>query len=117
MKKVFVLDTNVLLHDPKSIFSFEDNDVVIPIVVIEELDKFKKGIDEIGRNARQVSRILDEFRQQGKLSVGVKLPGGGSLRVELNHQSPECLPSELPTSKADNRILATALNLKKDDLP
>jgi len=117
MKKIFVLDTNVLLHDPKAIFSFEDNDVVIPIVVIEELDKFKKGIDEIGRNARQVSRILDEYRLKGKLSQGVPLEGGGSLRVELNHQSPQQLPSEFIAAKADNRILATALNLKHDDLP
>jgi PhoH-like ATPase len=115
MKKVFVLDTNVLLHDPRAIFAFEDNDVVIPIVVIEELDKFKKGIDEIGRNARMVSRILDEYRQKGKLSQGVTLKGGGNLRVELNHQSPEYLPQELIATKADNRILATALNLKNDD--
>jgi PhoH-like ATPase len=117
MKKIFVLDTNVLLHDPRAIFSFEENDVTIPIVVIEELDKFKKGIDEIGRNARQVSRILDDFRQKGKLSQGVPLEGGGSLRVELNHQSPQYLPNELIATKADNRILATALNLKHDDLP
>ncbi|HEX9020946.1 MAG TPA: PhoH family protein [Nitrospirota bacterium] len=117
MKKIFVLDTNVLLHDPRAVFSFEDNDVIIPIVVIEELDKFKKGIDEIGRNARQVSRILDEHRQKGKLSQGVPLEGGGNLRVELNHQSPDRLPSELIAAKADNRILATALNLKHDDLP
>ncbi len=117
MKKIFVLDTNVLLHDPRAIFSFEDNDVTIPIVVIEELDKFKKGIDEMGRNARQISRILDEFRQKGKLSQGVPLDGGGCLRVELNHQSPELLPPELVATKADNRILATALNLKHDDLP
>jgi PhoH-like ATPase len=117
MKKIFVLDTNVLLHDPRAIFSFEENDVVIPIVVIEELDKFKKGVDEIGRNARQVSRILDEHRLKGKLSLGVTLEGGGSLRVEINHQSPERLPSELIAAKADNRILATALNLKHDGLP
>ena len=117
MKKIFVLDTNVLLHDPRAIFSFEDNDVVIPIVVIEELDKFKKGVDEIGRNARQVSRILDEHRLKGKLSLGVQLEGGGNLRVELNHQSPESLPNELIATKADNRILSTALNLKNDGLP
>ena len=117
MKKIFVLDTNVLLHDPRAIFSFKENDVTIPIVVIEELDKFKKGIDEMGRNARQISRILDEFRQKGKLSQGVPLDGGGCLRVELNHQSPEHLPPELIAAKADNRILSTALNLKHDDLP
>jgi PhoH-like ATPase len=117
MKKIFVLDTNVLLHDPRAIFSFEENDVVIPIVVIEELDKFKKGVDEIGRNARQISRILDELRLKGKLSVGVKLESGGNLRVELNHQSPSVLPNELIAAKADNRILSTALNLKNDGLP
>jgi PhoH-like ATPase len=111
MKKIFVLDTNVLLHDPRAIFSFQDNDVIIPIVVIEELDRFKKDIDEIGRNARQVSRILDTYRQKGKLSLGVQLEGGGNLRVELNHQSPQHLPHELIASKADNRILATALNM------
>jgi len=114
MKKIFVLDTNVLLHDPRAIFSFQDNDVVIPIVVIEELDKFKKGIDEMGRNARQVSRILDGYRTQGKLSQGVKLEGGGNLRVELNHQSPQHLPGELVAAKADNRILAMALNLCRE---
>jgi PhoH-like ATPase len=117
MKKVFVLDTNVLLHDPRAISAFEDNDVVVPIVVIEELDKFKKGIDEIGRNARQVSRILDSYRQKGNLSHGVKLDCGGELRVELNHQSPEHLPSELIATKADNRILSTALNLKHENMP
>src|SRR5574337_615148 len=98
MKKVFVLDTNVLLHDPHAVFSFQDNDVM-------------------GRNARQISRILDEFRAKGKLSQGVKLDGGGNLRVELNHQSPQHLPNELIATKADNRILATALNLKHDNLP
>ena len=111
MKKIFVLDTNVLLHDPRAVFSFQDNDVIIPIVVIEELDKFKKGIDEMGRNARQVSRILDTYREKGKLSHGVQLEEGGTLRVELNHQSPQHLPLELIASKADNRILATALNM------
>ncbi|HUI68329.1 MAG TPA: PhoH family protein [Nitrospirota bacterium] len=117
MKKTFVIDTNVLLHDPNAIFSFEENDVIVPIVVIEELDKFKKGIDEIGRNARQVSRILDELRHKGKLSQGVELKGGGSLCVELNHQSSERLPNELIATKADNRILSIALNLLHDKKP
>lgn len=117
MKKIFVLDTNVLLHDPQAIFAFEDNDVVIPIVVIEELDKFKKGMDEISRNARQVSRILDGYRQKGKLSQGVQLEGGGNLRVELNHLTPQNLPIELVAAKADNRILSMALNLMTADVP
>jgi PhoH-like ATPase len=113
MKKTFVLDTNVLLHDPNSIFSFEENEVIIPIVVIEELDKFKKGMDEIGRNARQVSRYLDELRLKNKLSLGVDLDNGGMLRVELNHQHREpCpLPEGLHISVADNRILMVALCL------
>lgn len=117
MKKIFVLDTNVLLHDPNSIFSFRDNDVVVPIVVIEELDKFKKGVDEIGRNARQVSRHLDALRLKGKLSAGVELDGGGTLKVELNHQrqDPCPLPDGLFLSIADNRILVIALCLEKDN--
>lgn len=115
MKKTFVLDTNVLLHDPNSIFSFKDNDVVIPIVVIEELDKFKKGLDEIGRNGRQVSRHLDELRLKNKLSSGVDLDNGGTLRVELNHQHDICpLPDDLVVGAADNRILTVALCLSKE---
>jgi PhoH-like ATPase len=116
MKKTFVLDTNVLLHDPNSIFSFEDNDVIIPIVVIEELDKFKKGLDEIGRNGRQVSRHLDELRMKNKLSIGVDLDNGGTLKVELNHQHavPCPLPADLSLAVADNRILMVALCLSKE---
>lgn len=116
MKKTFVLDTNVLLHDPNSIFSFEDNDVIIPIVVIEELDKFKKGLDEIGRNARQVSRHLDELRMKNKLSIGVDLDNGGTLKVELNHQREEpcALPADLSLAVADNRILMVALCFSKE---
>ena len=71
MKKNFVLDTNVLLHDPRSMFGFDDNDVVIPIYVIEEIDNFKRDLSTLGRNARQVSRYLDDFRAQGKLGEGV----------------------------------------------
>ncbi|HLB25409.1 MAG TPA: PhoH family protein, partial [Nitrospirota bacterium] len=93
-----------------------DNDVVIPIVVIEELDKFKKGMDEIGRNARQVSRHLDELRLKNKLSIGVDLDSGGTLRVELNHQHdiPCPLPYDMSVSIADNRILMVALCLTKE---
>ena len=82
MKKNFVLDTNVLLHDPRSIFGFDDNDVVIPIYVIEEIDNFKRDLSTLGRNARQVSRYLDEFRAQGKLREGVSIgPEHGIVRV------------------------------------
>jgi PhoH-like ATPase len=114
MKKIFVLDTNVLLHDPTAIFAFEDNDVIIPLVVIEEMDSQKRRQDSIGRNARQVSRYLDELREKGRLYEGVELEQGGSLQVELNHQV-ETLPMGLDNSKADNRILSTAIGLHRDE--
>ncbi len=113
MKKAFVLDTNVLLHDPKAIFQFEDNDVVLPITIIEELDRFKKQPQETGRNARQVSRTLDDLRIQGQLTKGIILPNGGELRVALcDRITLKELPPELEGDQADNAILAVALELK-----
>lgn len=114
MKKVFVLDTNVLLHEPTAMLRFEDNDVVLPITVIEELDRFKKQPEMIGRNARQTSRELDELRQQGHLIEGIKLDGGGVLRVMLCHRETlNELPPELEGDRGDNAILAVALELKR----
>lgn len=115
MKKTYVLDTNVLLHDPKAIFAFDDNDIVIPIVVIEEIDSQKKRQDSIGRSARQVSRYLDSLREEGELYKGVELEQGGTLRVELNHQMINQLPLSLSEEKADNRILSTAMGLNEDE--
>ena len=109
-KKVFVLDTNVLLHDPMAIFHFQEHDIVIPIVVIEEIDTFKKDQTEIGRNARTVSRQLDKLRLQGSLSQGVPLEGGGSLKVDVGAHSLELIPT-LDKHKADNQILACAQDL------
>jgi hypothetical protein len=80
MSKIYVLDTNVLLQDPNSIFSFEDNEVVIPAVVLEEVDSKKRYMDEIGRNARRVSKLIDDLRLKGRLYENVPLPNGGSLR-------------------------------------
>ena len=115
MNKVFVLDTNILLNDPKSIFKFEENDVVIPISVIEEIDNFKKDLSETGRNAREVSRILDRLREKGTLSSGIKLDDdkddSGRLFVYLGHNM-EILP-ELLADNTDNHILAIALTLQK----
>ena len=71
MRKTYILDTNVLLHDPDSLFSFEDNAIVLPLSVVEELDRIKRRSDEVGRNAREVSSRLDELRMKGRLSVGV----------------------------------------------
>jgi PhoH-like ATPase len=115
MKKVYILDTNVFLHDPLAMLRFEDNDVVVPITVIEEIDTFKKDQSEIGRNARQLSRQLDAFRQQAHLTEGVPLESGGTLKVVLfTAEAFNMLPPELKTDKADNRILAVALQMKAE---
>lgn len=115
MSKVYVLDTNVLLQDPNSIFSFEDNEVVIPAVVLEEVDSKKRYMDEVGRNARQVSRNIDGLRQTGKLHDSVPLPSGGILRIELNHRSFHELQDIFVEKTNDNRILAVAKNLSLEE--
>ncbi|KZL90803.1 hypothetical protein CLMAG_37140 [Clostridium magnum DSM 2767] len=76
LKRTYVLDTNVILYSPGAIFTFGDNDVVIPEVVLEELDTFKKDKNDLGANARHAARVIDKLRSEGKLSKGVKLPGG-----------------------------------------
>lgn len=112
-KKVFVLDTNVLLHDPKAIFHFQEHDVVIPIVVIEEIDHFKKDQTEIGRNARNVSRFMDRLRAQGSLSKGVKMEGGGILKVDVTQHAYDIQFFSLDKHKVDNHILGCAQELLK----
>jgi len=110
MKKTFVIDTNVLLHDPRAMFSFEDNDVVIPIYVVEEIDSFKKDLSELGRNARQVSRYLDNLRAEGSLKTGVKLDRGGTLKVATTSRE---LPPEVATDRGqDSKILSVALECR-----
>ncbi len=111
MKKRFVLDTNVLLHDPRAIFKFEDNDVVLPIYVLEEIDQFKRETTELGRNARMVARLLDQERQKGPLSLGVPIGEGGSLRVVVPHKRPE-LAVALNQRAADHAILQTVIDLR-----
>jgi PhoH-like ATPase len=111
MRKTYVLDTNVLLHNPDALFAFEENNVVIPFAVIEEIDNQKKRQDEIGRNARVVSRELDGLRASSRLSEGVDLPRGGRLTIELNHSHMIDFPQGLDPEKYDNRILAVAYNL------
>ncbi|MGG3955928.1 PhoH family protein [Bhargavaea massiliensis] len=110
-KKIYVLDTNVLLQDPYSIFSFQDNEVVIPGVVLEEVDSKKRYMDEVGRNARQVSKLIDQLRQNGKLHEKIPLDNGGVLRIELNHRSFQQLQEIFVEKTNDNRILAVAKNL------
>lgn len=111
MKKTYILDTNVLLHDPESLFSFEDNSIVLPLSVIEELDRIKKRGDEVGRNARDASRKLDDLRPLGRLSEGVELPSGGSIRIELNGHKTYDLLDGVDLNNIDNRILALAYHL------
>lgn len=114
MKKTFILDTSVLVHDPQALNVFEDNDIIIPIAVLEEIDGHKKRQDEVGRNARRISAILDKLRSRGHLDTGVSLgEGQGIIRVELNHQEIDRLPSTLDRVKVDNRIIAVALALKQ----
>jgi PhoH-like ATPase len=114
MTKTYVLDTNVLLHNPEALFSFQENEVVIPFAVVEEIDNQKKRQDEIGRNARAASRFLDSLRTSGRLSEGVALTGGGRLTIELNHQDVIDFPKGLDPNKYDNRILAVAYNLSHE---
>src|SRR5262245_59431476 len=112
--KNYILDTNVLLHDPNSILNFEDNNVLIPIEVIEEIDRFKRESTELGQNARAVSRMLDGFRGAGRLSEGVKLPNGGQLRIIF--KKPDGAKNGhavFSSDSVDNRILAMAFNIKK----
>ncbi|MCT4785628.1 PhoH family protein [Exiguobacterium aestuarii] len=111
MKKTYVLDTNVLLHDPLSLFQFEEHDVVIPAIVLEELDGKKRNMDEVGRNARETSRVLDQLRTSGKLHDGVPLENGGRLFVEIGHEHEVDIPFDVMTN--DNRILLVALKLMK----
>lgn len=112
MKKTYVLDTNVILYSSGALLSFGNNDVVIPEVVLEELDDFKKDKTELGVNARQASRIIDGLRKKGNLKDGVSLPGGGKLRVETNHYGTD-MPPIWDRSKADNRILQVCKALKE----
>lgn len=106
MNKIFVLDTNVLIHDPEAFLHFDDNEVVLPITVIEELDKLKRGNGEIPYSSRQTLRLIDGFRALGKLSAGVALPNGGMLRVVLDKDE---LHLSKPTN--DNMIISTAVSL------
>lgn len=115
MKKNYVLDTNVLLHDPRAIFRFEDNNVIIPIYVIEEVDQFKREGSERGRNARSIARSLDELRDRGgSLSKGVTLDSGGTLRVAVPSRRLE-LPSAIDHTAMDQAILQTAFDVREND--
>lgn len=110
MIKTYVVDTNVLIQAPYALNCFEDNQVVLPVVVLEELDNLKKAEGERGNNARRAIRLLEQLRVSGDLLEGVRLPGGGRLRIEKNFVDVK-LPRDLPDEKADNRILKVCKGL------
>jgi len=110
LKNIVVLDTNVLLHDPKAIYGFPNDHVIIPAIVLEEIDSKKRLADELGRNARSISRELDKLKEKGHLHTSIELPNGGTLQVELNHRSYIQVQELFGEVTNDHRILAVALN-------
>ncbi len=104
MKKTYVIDTNVLIQAPYALNCFEDNHLVIPLVVIEELDNLKKAEGERGINAREAIRIFESLRNKGDLIAGISLSSGGTIRIEKNHID-VALPQNFSSDKSDNRIL------------
>ena len=122
--KLFVLDTNVLMHDPMSLYRFEEHDIFLPMIVLEELDGHKKGTTEVARNARQVSRSLDALAAQhgADIASGLKLDGtghreaGGCLFFQTNPLESK-LPTSLPPGKADNQILGVVAALREKFAP
>jgi PhoH-like ATPase len=121
--KMFVLDTNVLMHDPSSLFRFEEHDVYLPMMTLEELDDHKKGMSEVARNARQVSRTLDALVgsiDDGAIEAGIPLSklgnkdAKGRLFFQTRLQSGPTLPEGLPVGKADNQILGVVRNLESE---
>ncbi|MCD4819418.1 MAG: PhoH family protein [Candidatus Cloacimonetes bacterium] len=112
---IYVLDTNVLIHNPQAMFSYKDAHVVIPITVIEEIDNFKKGLDEKGRNARQIGRYLDQLRKEGSLREGVKTPKGGKIQVVLHNDVAKITEKFLTRDVNDNLIIGTAIYIKEQE--
>jgi PhoH-like ATPase len=113
-KRTYVLDTNVLLHDPGALMVFHEHDLVLPITVIEEIDKFKRELTELGRAARMISRQLDAMRATGRIRDGVPLPGGGKLRVELGTPGDVSELFAGATKTNDNVILQTVMRLHRE---
>jgi PhoH-like ATPase len=121
-RKLFVIDTNVLMHDPTCLFRFEEHDIYLPIMTLEELDDHKKGMSEVARNVRQASRMLDEIvsNHTDQIAEGIDLSGPsrgvatGALFLQAT-AIPMELPPGLPTARGDNQILAVLMFLAKND--
>ncbi len=117
MKKNYVVDSNVLVHDPQAIFKFEDNNLIIPIYVLEEVDRFKRDTTERGRNAREIARLLDGLRDQhGSLSQPIPTPGGGTLTVYCPAERPR-LRAALDPNAADHIIVQSAIDIRDASPP
>lgn len=115
MIKNYIIDTNVMVHDPNFLYNFEDNNIIIPIMCIEELDNLKKREGIVGYHARNAARELNNIRELGNLHEGVKLANGGTLRIEINHLDPSCLPNGFELTKNDTKILAIAKNIADEN--
>jgi len=114
MVKNYILDTNVIIHDPTCFYKFEDNNVIIPIVAIEELDNLKHREGMVGYHARLAARELNQLRRMGNLEKGVVLENGGTIRIELNHMDMSCIPEGIDIHRNDTRILAMTKNLQQE---
>ncbi len=113
--KNYILDTNVLLHDPHSLLCFQENNVLVPIEVIEEIDRFKRDSSDRGHNARAVSRLLDGLRAHGRLSEGVPLANGGRLRILLTSKNGKNGPLTVGDSTVDDRLIALTRHIQDAD--
>ncbi len=113
-KKVYVIDTNVFLSDFNAVYAFQDNDIVVPLKVLEEIDKHKKRQDGVGANARQVIRIFDGLREKGQLDKGVKIGSRKGTLTVVNYGK-SLLPAEMSMQDPDNQILATVLSVMSEE--
>lgn len=111
-RKLLVIDTSVLLYDAESIYQFTGNDVILPMIVLEELDRFKEKQGTVGSNARLVNRYLDELREIGSLSTGINLKDKDIVIRVSNEERKNDLPEAFPTNQGDNRIISSALALR-----
>ncbi len=111
MKKTYVIDTSVFLTNYNSLYSFQNNDIVIPLKVLEEIDNHKKRQDGVGLNARAIIRTLDQFREKGNLHKGVRIGKGYGI-LSVRQYDPKLVPGDLDLTNADNQIIGTAISEK-----
>lgn len=115
MIKNYVIDTNVMIHDPLFLYNFQDNHLILPLVTVEELDGLKKASGMVGYHARQVLKELNKVRQYGDFVEGIRLPSGGLIRIEMNYVDITNLPEGMDSKKNDNRILSIAKAVAEKD--